>query len=137
MASDGESEVPLTPKERAKKQRRKAYERAKELRKSDPRYLAAKEKQRQVRRAAYQKVKDAAKIARVARKKAADAKSKAERAQKDQALRDQLYAASTLNTNERAVKSSQAPEPPLFAPDPAATTVVACGSNVIPFRRQI
>lgn len=47
----------LSPKEFARELRRKAYRRAKELQKTDPRFLAIKEKQRQARREAYQRVK--------------------------------------------------------------------------------
>lgn len=54
--SDDEKRV-LSPKELMKLRRRAAYQKEKERRKADPKYLALKQAAREQRRAAYQKAK--------------------------------------------------------------------------------
>ena len=86
----------LTPKEYAKQQRRKAYELAKERRKSDPRHAAMKEKLKQQRREAYQKAKARKKILKAERKGAAAERTAKEKTAKQQALMATLVPASKL-----------------------------------------
>jgi len=65
--------TPKSAKEKARTLRQKAYQEAKERRKSDPKYLALKEKlkekSKEMRRASYQRQKDAIKARKTALKK--------------------------------------------------------------------
>ena len=57
MSDDDSKRRILSRKELAKEQRREAYQKAKERRAADPRFIAMKEAAKEQRRAAYQKVK--------------------------------------------------------------------------------
>jgi hypothetical protein len=75
-STDDKERRVLSRKELAREQRRAMYQRAKEWRATDPRYLAMKEAAKQQQHAAYQQVK----VQRKAVAVAAKAKQKAERA---------------------------------------------------------
>ena len=70
----------LSQKERAKKFRQQAYQRAKEFKKNDPRELVRKEQAKAFRKAAYQKAKERNKEANKAKKQKTDLSSKLVRA---------------------------------------------------------
>jgi hypothetical protein len=70
----------LSRKELAKKLRREAYQRAKEIKKNDPREIARKAQAKEQRRAAYQKAKEKSKAARLEKKEKVDLKEHVVRA---------------------------------------------------------
>ncbi|HOU93662.1 MAG TPA: hypothetical protein PLU22_21570 [Polyangiaceae bacterium] len=76
----------LTRKEAARAQRRALYQRAKEQRATDPRYLAMKEAAKEQRRAAYQQAKE--------RKQAAATAAKVKRKAEGACVRGEGHAAS-------------------------------------------
>lgn len=69
MSGDDSERRILTRKELAREQRREAYQRAKEQRAKDPRYLAMKEAAKEQRREAYRKAKERRKAAEAEEKK--------------------------------------------------------------------
>jgi hypothetical protein len=75
MSADDSQRKILSRKELAKELRRNAYQRAKERRAKDPRFIAMKEAAKEQRRAAYQKLKEK----RKSEEAAAKAISKADR----------------------------------------------------------
>jgi hypothetical protein len=70
----------LSRKEYAKKLRREAYQRAKEIKKNDPREIARKEKAKLQRREAYKKAKERNKEAKEKKKPKVDLKEQIMRA---------------------------------------------------------
>jgi len=86
-ASDDDEERVLSHKELLKLRRRAAYQKEKERRAKDPKFLAMKEAARKERRAAYQKAKERRK-AEVDREKAQIKADLAEKRQAERAERD-------------------------------------------------
>lgn len=80
----------LSPKEFAKLQRRKAYLRAKEQQKADPKFAALKERARQRRREVYQKHKEQIKAKKKQQKLQDEKRKDQEQKVKDAALLAQL-----------------------------------------------
>jgi len=95
------AEERLSPKEYAKKQRRKAYELAKERQKTDPRYIAMKEKLKQQRRDAYQKSKEWTKTLKAKRKLSASEKVSEARIEKEREVMGLIVPASSLETKAK------------------------------------
>jgi hypothetical protein len=104
QTSDDGGRTVISRKEHARLLRRQAYQRAKQLRATDPRHLAMKEALKQRRRDAYQAVKAKRKAAAAEQKSAA----KAERA-KDRTLARKSSSESLMQHVKRGVEAESLP----------------------------
>ena len=75
-SGEGIAKPKLSAKERAKKLRHEAYQRAKEFKKNDPREIARKAAAKEQRKAFYQKAKERAKASQKAVKEKPDLRNK-------------------------------------------------------------
>lgn len=101
MSADDSQRKILSRKELAKEQRRNAYQRAKERRAKDPRFIAMKEAVKEQRRAAYQKIK----AKRKGEEAAAKANAKAKRGSQITQERAEAQARALQNV-KRAVQTA-------------------------------
>ena len=100
-------------RELARLLRRQAYQRAKEARAKDPKYLAmkqlAKERRREAGKAAREKRKAEQAVERVAEKKESTARRAGERAERDQKLRELLLRGGAPSEKPAAVTAAAPP----------------------------